>query len=95
MDEGASTRSPEPDPPKSDPPYVEGRFSYDELYHYLRDGSYPQGYSKVDKAALRKRAKFFTCEGSDLYYVGGPSSKLLRMLACAYTACEYYNAFIV
>ena len=43
---------------------------------YLRDRTYPVGYSKADKTALRKRANFFVCKGSDLFYVGGQSSRM-------------------
>ena len=34
-------------------------FSYSEIYRYLSLGVYPDDYSKPDKQALRKRAKFF------------------------------------
>ncbi len=65
--------------------HAEGRFKYREIHQYLRGGLYPEEYSKTDKAALRKRAKFFTCDGSDLFYVGGVSS----MLTCVHVrVCE-------
>ena len=49
----------------------DGRFSYKQIFSYLSDGQYPPGFSKADKLALRKRAKFFEAKGSDLYYCGG------------------------
>ena len=33
----------------------EGRFSYAEIHNYLNNQSYPSGYTKADKLALRKR----------------------------------------
>ncbi len=47
---------------------AEGRFTYGEIHQYLRDWLYPGEHSKTDKAALQKRAKFFTCGDSDLFY---------------------------
>ena len=40
-------------------------------------GSYPDSYTKTDKLALRKRSKFFSCKGADLFYVGGSGSKYI------------------
>ena len=37
----------------------EGRFSYSVIHAYLRGGSYPAGFTKADKLALRKRANIF------------------------------------
>ena len=37
----------------------DGRFEYTHLYKYLRDGTYPEGFTKAEKSGLRKRAKFF------------------------------------
>ena len=54
---------------------TDGRFTFSEIHRYLRDKTYPVGYSKADKTALRKRANFFVCKGSDLFYVGGQSSR--------------------
>ena len=48
-----------------------GRFSYQEIFNYLREGSYTEGFEKSDKQALRKRAKFFTVKDAHLNYVGG------------------------
>ena len=36
---------------------AEERFSYEVIHQYLRDGSYPDSYTKTDKQALRKRIK--------------------------------------
>ena len=49
----------------------EGRFSYSVIHAYLRGGSYPAGFTKADKLALRKRDKFFIAKDCELYYVGG------------------------
>ena len=56
----------------------DGRFEYTHLYKYLRDGTYPEGLTKAEKSGLRKRAKFFTTQGSDLYYTGSKSSKRMH-----------------
>ena len=50
-----------------------GRFTYDQLFNYIREGAYPKGWTKEDKQAMRKRARYFEVKGSNLYYVGGPS----------------------
>ena len=50
---------------------AEGRFSYGVIHQYLRDGSYPDSYTKTEKQALWKRSKYFGCKGADLFYVGG------------------------
>ena len=39
----------------------------------IREGSYPKGWTKEDKQALRKRARYFEVKGSNLYCVGEPS----------------------
>lgn len=49
----------------------DGRFSFAEIYAYIKDGRYPSSFTKADKQALRKRAKFFTVKDTQLYYVGG------------------------
>lgn len=55
-----------------------GRFPYDHIMDYLQEGKYPTNFDKLDKHALRKRAKYFVlCEGH-LCYIGG---KLLSLLA--------------
>ena len=48
-----------------------GRFSYEEIFAYLTEGSYPESFMKADKQALRKRAKYFLVKDAHLYYVGG------------------------
>ncbi len=52
-----------------------GRFSYNEIHRYLRYGSFLYGFTKAEKSALRKRTKYFTLKGPDLFYTGGPTSK--------------------
>ena len=49
----------------------DGRFSFTEIYHYIKEGKYPNSFSKPDKQALRKRAKFFIIKDTQLYYIGG------------------------
>lgn len=49
----------------------DGRFSFSEIHRYLSAGIYPDDFSKPDKQALRKRAKFFRAKNTALYYVGG------------------------
>ena len=56
----------------------QGRFTFNDIHRYLHDGRYPDGYTKSEKLALRKRAKFFCARGADLFYVGGASSKSLN-----------------
>ena len=36
----------------------------------LSDSTYPAGFTKEDKRALRKRAQHFACSGGELYYFG-------------------------
>ena len=52
----------------------DGRFAYATIHSYLDCGVYPKDFSKSDKLALRKRAKYFCTKDGDLYYVGGSSS---------------------
>ena len=54
----------------------EGRFNYSELNAYVKDGTYPCGYSKGEKRALRKLAKFFAVKGTALCYIGGGKQAL-------------------
>lgn len=49
---------------------ADGKFSYQEIQEYLQQQKYPLGYTKADKLALRKRAKFFTVDDGILYYTG-------------------------
>ena len=46
---------------------ADGRFTFSEIHRYLQDKSYPDGYTKADKTALRKM-NFFSFKGSDLFY---------------------------
>ncbi len=41
-----------------------GRFSFSTIYNYIKDGIYPDGFSKSDKGSLRKWAKFCFHKGS-------------------------------
>ena len=50
---------------------TEGRFSYSEIHEYVATKSYPEGFTKEDKLALRKRSKYFAVREENLYYVGG------------------------
>ena len=54
------------------PEASEGRFTYGQLFDYISQGVYPESFLKEDKQALRKRAKFFTIDKANLYYIGGP-----------------------
>ena len=49
----------------------EGRFSFSQIYDYLKYGIYPNDFDKEDKRALRKRADYFTLKGAKLRYLGG------------------------
>ena len=49
----------------------ESRFTNCDIFVYVKDGKYPDDYTKDEKRALRKRAKFFVARGTTLYYVGG------------------------
>ena len=49
----------------------EGRFTYRQIYEYVKDGKYPEGFEKCNKLALRKRSKFFLVQEMHLYYIGG------------------------
>ena len=56
---------------ENDAQLEQGRFTFNDIHRYLRDGCYPDGYTKPDKLSLRKRAKFFCTRGADFIYVGG------------------------
>ena len=73
---------------ENDAQLEQGRFTFNDIHRYLRDGCYPDGYTKPDKLALRKRAKFFCTRGADLIYVGGSSSKFLS------STYVYVSAFV-
>ena len=55
-----------------------GRFSFSVIFDYLKDVKYPEGFTKNDKRALRKRAAFFCIKEANLYYIGGKSSSSYR-----------------
>lgn len=48
----------------------EMRFTFSQVYDYLRSGTYPAEFSKADKRSLRKRADVFVIKGTKLYYCG-------------------------
>ena len=48
-----------------------GRFSFSAIYNYLLSQQYPEGASKLEKNALRRRAKYFQVRNDHMYYVGG------------------------
>ena len=56
---------------------TDGKFLFSDIYNYLRHSRYPEGLSKADKNALRKRSKFFRVNDKDLYYIGGGKMCLL------------------
>lgn len=62
---------------------LEGRFSYAEIHGYLNSGTYPTGFSKADKLALRKRSKYFKLKDAQLYYCGKGMYNL-RLHSCSY-----------
>ena len=61
----------------------DGRFSFTEIYHYIKEGKYPNGFSKPDKQALQKRANLFIIKDMQLYYIGG--GKLDYNTICQFT----------
>ena len=61
----------------------DGRFSFTEIYHYIKEGKHLNSFSKPDKQALRKRAKFFIIKHMQLYYIGG--GKLDYNTICQFT----------
>ena len=46
----------------------------------VRDGTYPEGFTKAEKSGLRKRAKFFTIRKGAIYttLTGSKSSKRMH-----------------
>ena len=54
------------------------------IHQYLLQDMYPSTFSKSDKQALRKMAKFFTVKGADLYYMcrGENRNHVLQSQAC-------------
>ena len=50
---------------------IGGRFYFNQVFEYLNDGSYPDGFDKNDKRTLRKRANFFAVKDTELHYTSG------------------------
>ena len=48
----------------------EGRFSFGEIYNYTNNGTYPDGFERRDKVALRGPNS--KVEEENLFYIGGP-----------------------
>ena len=71
----------------SDDGYKDGRFNFKEIHKYLVQGVYPSSFSKSDKQALRKKAKFFTVKGAELYYTGSGENQndVLQFQICHIT----------
>ena len=46
----------------------DGRFSFGEIHEYVVRGVYPEGFTKENKQAIRKRSKFFPFY-SDVYNI--------------------------
>ena len=45
----------------------EGRFTYRQIYEYIKGGKYPEGLKKCNKLALPKRSKFVQVQEMHLY----------------------------
>ncbi len=60
-----------PQPPIKPRQDADGKFSFSQIFTYLRWKKCPEGASKADKNSLRTRAKYFRLRDEDLYYVGG------------------------
>ena len=56
-----------------------GRFSYTAIFKYVKDGSYPEGFSKSEKGSLRKRAKYFYIKKAELFYKSGTADQSTGM----------------
>ena len=59
-------------------------FTKPSVVIYLNCRTYPDSFSKTDKLALQKRAKYFCIKGANLYYVGGFSSKFTALVTESY-----------
>ena len=53
-----------------------GKFSYQAIFNYLKDGTYPGEFTKAEKGSLRKRAKYFFIKEADLFYKGKSTGKI-------------------
>ena len=49
----------------------EGKFTYRQIYEYIRDGKYPEVFEDCEKLSRRKRSQFFKVQEMHLYYTGG------------------------
>ena len=47
--------------------------SLEAVKHFLQSGTIPEGYTKNDKRALRRRARSFVLIKDELYFTGGRS----------------------
>lgn len=54
-----------------------GKFSYDDIFHYLREASYPGDFTKSEKGSLRKISKYFLVKGADLFYKSKSTGKIV------------------
>ena len=68
----------------------EGKFEYSDIFAYVNDGKYPSEFTKDEKRALRKRAKFFVAKGTSLYYVGGGKQLNFSLLCIDLLRSVYY-----
>jgi len=66
----------------------EGRFTFNQIFDYLRSGAYPDGFDKRDKRSLRKRADFFFVREAKLYYNGGKCVTLVVAVFSLYHFCQ-------
>ena len=56
-------------PTTKQPEASDGKFSFSEIYDYIHQRRYPQGFSKVEKNALRRRSKFLLLTRSSITLV--------------------------
>ena len=73
----------------------EGRFPYSDIFAYVNDGTYPIEFTKDEKRALRKRAKFFVAKGTSLYYAGGGKQFLLWIVVLSIFCIRGSAAFML
>ena len=51
---------------------------YNQVFQYLRDNQYPEGWTKDQKRNLRKKAKTFFLDDSALFFVANENSEPKR-----------------
>ena len=51
-------------------PIQEGKFNYSDIYQYISQKTYPSSFTKEEKRALRRRAKYFDHDEGQLTYIG-------------------------